>query len=233
MLGKDPEKKNRLANVMLTLAECVRFAAVLIGPFMPSTPARIFEQLGVSDGNLKSWESLKTFGLLPAGTKVKKGEALFPRIDVNKELEALSGGKDKEQKKADKAAEKQEKKEQKAEKKHEEPEFPAEIAIDDFFRCKIQVARVLACEKVEKSSKLLKFRLGLGKDGERTVVSGIQKWYEPEPLVGTQVAVITNLKPAKLAGIESQGMILSALDDSGNLRLVTVGEGVEDGAIIG
>ena len=95
------------------------------------------------------------------------------------------------------------------------------------------MARVLACEKVEKSSKLLKFRLGLGKDGERTVVSGIQKWYEPETLVGTQVAVITNLKPAKLAGIESQGMILSALDDNGNLRLVTVGEGVEDGALIG
>ena len=116
---------------------------------------------------------------------------------------------------------------------HEEPEYPAEIAIDDFFKCKIQVARVLACEKVEKSSKLLKFRLGLGKDGERTVVSGIRKWYEPEPLVGTQVAVITNLKPAKLAGIESQGMILSAMDDNGNLRLVSVGEGVEDGAIIG
>ena len=235
VLGKDPEKKNRLANVMLTLAECVRFAAVLIGPFMPSTPARIFSQLGVEDENLKSWESLKTFGLLPEGTRVQKGEALFPRIDVNKELEALSGGK--EEKKEEKAAEKQEKKEQKAEKKaekkHEEPEYPAEIDINDFFKCKIQVARVLACEKVEKSSKLLKFRLGLGKDGERTVVSGIQKWYEPETLVGTQVAVITNLKTAKLAGIESQGMILSALDDSGNLRLVSVGEGVEDGALIG
>ena len=231
VLGKDPEKKDRLANVMLTLAECVRFAAVLIGPFMPSTPARIFEQLGVTDENLKSWDSLKSFGALPAGTRVQKGEALFPRIDVNKELEILSGGK--EEKKEAKAEEKQQKKEQKAEKKHDEPEYPAEIAIDDFFKCKIQVARVLACEKVEKSSKLLKFRLGLGKDGERTVVSGIQKWYEPETLVGTQVAVITNLKPAKLAGIESQGMILSALDDSGNLRLVTVGEGVEDGALIG
>ena len=231
VLGKDPEKRDRLANVMLTLAECVRFAAVLIGPFMPSTPARIFAQLGVTDESLKSWDSLKTFGLLPAGTKVCKGEALFPRIDVNKELEALAGGK--EEKKEAKAGEKQQKKEQKAEKKHEEPEFPAEIAIDDFFKCKIQVARVLACEKVEKSSKLLKFRLGLGKDGERTVVSGIQKWYEPEPLVGTQVAVITNLKPAKLAGIESQGMILSAMDDNGNLRLISVGEGVEDGAIIG
>ena len=231
ILGKDPEKKDRLANVMLTLAECVRFAAVLIGPCMPSTPARIFEQLGVKDESLKSWDSLKTFGLLPAGTKVTKGEALFPRIDVNKELEALSGGK--EEKKAEKTAEKQQKKEQKAEKKHEEPEYPAEISIDDFFKCKIQVARVLACEKVEKSSKLLKFRLGLGKDGERTVVSGIQKYYEPETLVGTQVAVITNLKTAKLAGIESQGMILSAMDDSGNLRLVSVGDGVEDGAIIG
>ena len=231
ILGKDPEKKDRLANVMLTLAECVRFAAVLIGPFMPSTPARIFEQLGVKDESLKSWESLKTFGLLSAGTKVTKGEALFPRIDVNKELEALSGGK--EEKKEAKAEGKQQKKEQKAEKKHEEPEYPAEISIDDFFKCKIQVARVLACEKVEKSSKLLKFRLGLGKDGERTVVSGIQKYYDPGTLVGTQVAVITNLKPAKLAGIESQGMILSAMDDSGNLRLVSVGEGVEDGAIIG
>ena len=231
ILGKDPEKKDRLANVMLTLAECVRFAAVLIGPFMPSTPARIFEQLGVKDESLKSWDGLKTFGLLPAGTKVTKGDALFPRIDVNKELEALSGGK--EEKKEAKAEEKQQKKEQKAEKKHEEPEYPAEISIDDFFKCKIQVARVLACEKVEKSSKLLKFRLGLGKDGERTVVSGIRKYYEPETLVGTQVAVITNLKTAKLAGIESQGMILSAMDDSGNLRLVSVGEGVEDGAIIG
>ena len=231
VLGKDPEKKGLLGNVLLTLAECVRFVAVLTEPFMPSTPARIFTQLGITDENLKTWDSLKRFGMLPAGIKVCKGEALFPRIDVNKELEALAGGK--EEKKEEKAAEKQQKKEQKAEKKHEEPEYPAEIAIDDFFKCKIQVARVLACEKVEKSSKLLKFRLGLGKDGERTVVSGIRKWYEPEPLVGTQVAVITNLKPAKLAGIESQGMILSAMDDNGNLRLVSVGEGGEDGAIIG
>ena len=231
VLGKDPEKKDRLANVMLILAECVRFAAVLIGPFMPSTPARIFNQLGIADENLKSWDSLTTFGAMPAGLKVCKGDALFPRIDVNKELEALAGGKGEE--KEAKAEQKAEKKEQKAEKKHEEPEYPDEIAIDDFFKCKIHVARVLACEKVEKSSKLLKFRLGLGKDGERTVVSGIQKWYEPETLVGTQVAVITNLKPAKLAGIESQGMILSALDDNGNLRLVTVGDGVEDGALIG
>ena len=234
VLGKDPEQKDRLANVLLTLAECVRFTAVLIGPFMPETPERIFSQLGIEAEHLKTWESLDTFGLLPEGLRVKKGEALFPRIDVNKELEALSGGKD--GKKAEKAAEKQQKKEEKAEKKekkHEELEYPAEIPIDDFFKCKIQVARVLACEKVEKSSKLLKFRLGLGPDGERTVVSGIQKYYEPKSLVGRQVAVITNLKTAKLAGIESQGMILSALDADGNLKLMTVDEGVADGALIG
>ena len=232
VLGKDPEKKDRLANVMATLAECVRFVAVLIGPVMPYTPERIFTQLGIADPALKSWDSLGRFGSIPAGTAVHKGEALFPRIDVMKELEVLAGGKEaaKEEKKAAKAEQKQEKK---AEKKHEEPEYPAEIAIDDFFKCKIQVARVKACEKVEKSSKLLKFTLSLGKDGERTVVSGIQKWYEPETLVGRQVAVITNLKTAKLAGIESQGMILSAMDENGNLRLMSVEEGVEDGAIIG
>ena len=232
VLGKDPEKKDRLANVLATLAECVRYTAVLIGPFMPSTPGRIFAQLGVEDPEQKSWESLQSFGGLKAGTEVHKGDALFPRIDVMKELEALSVGKEAE-KEAKKAAKAEQKQEKKAEKKHDEPEYPAEIAIDEFFRCKIQVARVKNCEKVEKSSKLLKFTLGLGKDGERTVVSGIQKWYNPEALIGRQVAVITNLKTAKLAGIESQGMILSAMDENGNLRLVSVEEGVEDGAIIG
>ncbi len=239
VLGKDPEKKGLLGNVLLTLAECVRFVAVLIGPFMPSTPARIFEQIGLQDDRLKTWDSLSCFGKLPDGIRVRKGEALFPRIDVNKELEALSGPEDKADKKEEKAQAKQEKKEQKAadkkEKKsgHEEPEYPAEISIDDFFKCKIQAARVVHCEKVEKSSKLLKFTLSLGADGERTVVSGIQKYYDPETLIGRQVAVITNLKTAKLAGIESQGMILSAMDSQGNLKLVSIEEGVEDGAIIG
>ena len=233
ILGKDQEKKGLLGNVLLTLAECVRFTAVLIQPFMPSTPKRIFEQLGIEDDRLKSWESLQSYGANLAGIRVKKGEALFPRIDVMKELEALSSD-NKEDRKAEKKAAKEEaKKEKKADRKHEEPEFPAEISIDDFFKCKIQAARVLSCEKVENSTKLLKFRLGLGKDGERTVVSGIQKWYEPDTLIGRQVAVITNLKTAKLAGIESQGMILSAMDSSGNLRLVSIEEGVEDGAIIG
>ncbi|MBQ8072822.1 MAG: methionine--tRNA ligase [Clostridia bacterium] len=234
VLGKDPEKKGLLGNVLLTLAECVRFVAVLIQPFMPSTPARIFEQLGVTDDALKTWDSLGRFGALPEGIRVHKGDALFPRIDVNKELEALSdGAKAKEAEKAEKKDAKAAEKAAKKEAKHEEPEFPEEISIDTFAQCKMQVARVLSCEKVEKSNKLLQFRLSFGKDGERTILSGIAKYYQPEELVGKQVVAITNLAPRKIAGIESQGMILSALDDNGNLRLMSVGEGVDDGAIVG
>ncbi|MBQ6506620.1 MAG: methionine--tRNA ligase [Clostridia bacterium] len=237
VLGKDPEKKGLLGNVLLTLAECVRFVAVLIGPFMPSTPERIFAQLGVEDEQLKTWDSLKCFGMLPDGLHVRKGDALFPRIDVMKELEALSGDSGKEAKKEEKAAEKAEKKDQKAQKKeekHEEPEFPAEIGIEAFDQCKMQVARVLDCRKVEKSNKLLQFRLSLGADGERTILSGIAKYYpQPEALIGKQLIVLANLAPRKMMGVESQGMILSALDGQGNLRLLSVDEGAEDGAIVG
>ena len=227
ILGKDPEKKDRLANVLLTLAECVRYVAVLIYPFMPTTPERIFAQLGVTDDALKTWDSLSTFGQLPAGIKVCKGEALFPRIDIKKELEALNP----EPAEAPKAEAKTEKKK---EKKHEEPEYPAEIAIDTFFQSKLQVGRVLECTNVPKSKKLLQFRLSFGKDGERTILSGIAQYYpNPEELVGRQIVAVTNLKPRPMMGIESHGMILSAVDDNGNLRLVSVGEGVEDGAIVG
>ena len=237
VLGKDPEKKGLLGNVLLTLAECVRFVAVLIGPFMPSTPERLFAQLGIEDEQLKTWDSLQCYGALPDGLHVRKGDALFPRIDVMKELEALSGDSGKEAKKEEKAAEKAEKKEQKAQKKeekHDEPEFPAEIGIEAFDQCKMQVARVLDCRKVEKSNKLLQFRLSLGADGERTILSGIAKYYpQPEELIGKQLIVLANLAPRKMMGVESQGMILSALDGQGNLRLLSVDEGAEDGAIVG
>ncbi len=228
ILGRDPEKKGLLGNVLRTLAECVRFVAVLIGPFMPATPARIFEQLGLQDEGLKTWDSLDRFGRLPAGIHVCKGEALFPRIDVKKELEALNPAPEAPAKKEEKPA-----KAKKEEKKHEEPEFPEVIAFDDFAKCKMQVGRVLNCEKVEKSNKLLRFRLSFGADGERTILSGIAKYYQPETLIGRQVVAVTNLAPRKIAGEESQGMILSALDASGNLRLMSVMEGVEDGAIVG
>ncbi len=235
VLGRDPEKKGLLGNVLLTLAECVRFVAVLIQPVMPSTPGRIFEQLGVTDKALMTWDSLSCFGALPEGLQVRKGDALFPRIDVNKELEALSGGKqaEKQEKKEAKATEKAEKKEAKAAKGHAAPEYPSEISIDDFFRVKLQVARVKTCEKVEKSKKLLKMTVSLGADGERQVVSGIAAFYSPEEMVGKQVVFASNLKPAKLAGIESQGMILcAATADDSALKLLTVEDGMEDGALI-
>ncbi len=227
VLGKQAESRARLGTVLYTLAECVRRVAVMVGFVMPRTPARIFAQLGVTDEKLQSWDSIcQPFGALPMDTKVCKGEALFPRLDVQKELE-------RDQPKPEAPKTEAKKEEKKPVKGHEAPEFPAEISIDDFAKCKMQVARVLECKKVEKSSKLLQFRLSFGKDGERTILSGIAKYYDPATLVGRQVVAIVNLAPRKIAGIESQGMILSAVDEDDNLRLVTVGEGVKDGAILG
>ena len=240
VLGKDETKKDRLATVLLTLAECVRFVAVLIQPFMPSTPARIFAQLGIADEALKTWDSLGRWGSLPAGIQVHKGEALFPRIDVMKELEALSGREEKkEEKKAEKAENKQEKKEKKAAEKQEKKkaELPEGcIAFDDFEKIKLRVARVISCERVEKSDKLLQFRLSLG-DEERTVLSGIAKFHTPEELIGQKLILLANLAPRKIMGIESQGMLLSAVkkneDGSETLRLLTADPIMPDGAEIG
>ncbi len=231
VLGKDESKKDRLANVMLTLAECVRFVAVLIYPFMPTTPERIFAQLGVSDETLKTWESLSEFGKLPAGTKVQKGEALFPRIDIKKELEALNPAEEKQPE--PKKEKKQEKKEQKKEEKPEElPE--GIISIDMFDKIQLRVARILTAEKVKGSDKLLHFSVKLTDDEPvRSVVSGIAKFYTPEEMVGKQVVLVSNLKPAKLRGIPSEGMILCASDAEDKvLKLCTVEPGMEDGAYI-
>ena len=227
VLGRDEAGKGRLATVLYTLAECVRRVAVMIGFVMPRTPERIFAQIGLEDAALKTWDSVcKPFAVLPAGLTVRKGEALFPRLDVQKEIERDNP--------AEEAPKAQPKKEKKPEKKHSQPEAAAELEIDDFFKVKLQVARVTAAEKVEKSDKLLKLSLSLGKDGTRTVVSGIAQSYSPEEMVGKQVVLVANLKPAKLRGIESQGMILCAADaDDRVLKLVTVEPGMEDGAVIG
>ncbi len=241
ILGRPDGDKARLGTVLYTLAECVRRVAVMIGFVMPRTPERIFEQLGLTDAALKTWDSIlipvcENEGEYPRlkGMTVCKGAALFPRLDIQKELERDQPAEEPAPAKpAEKKQEKKPESAKKAEKKHEAPEFPEVIDFDDFCKCKMQVARVLSCEKVPKSSKLLQFRLSFGKDGERTILSGIAKYYEPETLVGKQVVAITNLAPRKIAGIESQGMILSAVDDKDNLRLVSVGEGVEDGAILG
>ena len=226
ILGKSEEGRPRLNTVMYTLAECVRRVAVCVGFVMPRTPERIFAQLGVEDPALKTWESVnRPFQVLPAGLKVCKGEALFPRLDIQKELEVLSGGAAKEEKKDAKQAEKKEKKAEKSaektEKKVEDEENAGLITIDDFAKVKLMTAKVIACERVEGSDKLLKETLQLG-DTTRTVVSGIAHYYTPEEMVGKTVVLVANLKPRKMRGILSEGMLLCAQDSEGKLKLVTI-----------
>ena len=228
VLAKTDEGKERLKTVLYVLCECIRIVAILIAPTMPRTPARIYEQLGIAEGELTGWESASRFGLLPAGTKVQKGEALFPRIDVKKELADIVPTPKAEAPKAE------EKKPAKKEEKKEEKLPEGVISIDDFAKVQLRVARILTAEKVEGSDKLLKLSVKLG-EGEplRTVVSGIARFYTPEAIEGRQVVLVSNLKPAKLKGIKSEGMILCASDAEDKvLKLCTVEPGMEDGAYI-
>ena len=228
VLVKTDEGKERLKTVLYVLCECIRIVAILIAPTMPRTPARIYEQLGIAEGELTGWESASRFGLLPAGTKVQKGEALFPRIDVKKELADIVPTPKAEAPKAE------EKKPTKKEEKKEEKLPEGVISIDDFAKVQLRVARILTAEKVEGSDKLLKLSVKLG-EGEplRTVVSGIARFYTPEAIEGRQVVLVSNLKPAKLKGIKSEGMILCASDAENKvLKLCTVEPGMEDGAYI-
>ena len=221
VLAKTEEGRERLKTVMYVLCECIRIVAILIAPTMPRTPARIFEQLGVNDPALCSFESTSRFGVLPAGGRVQKGEALFPRIDIKKELADIV---------PTPAAQPAPEPKPNAEKAQDD----GLITIDDFARVRLRAARVTAAEKVEGADKLLKLTLSLGAgEPERTVVSGIAKFYTPEEMVGKQVVVVANLRPAKLRGIRSEGMILCASDaQDKTLKLVTVEPGVEDGADI-
>ncbi len=225
VLGRSEEGKARLNTVLYALAECCRIVGVLIAPFMPKTPARIFAQLGVEETGLQSWDSVGRFGGIRPGTVVHKGEALFPRIDVKKEMEAL-------------AALNPKKDAPKAEKKPEDKAAQDEaeqglIGIEDFAKVQLKVAKVTAAEAVKRSDKLLKLTVQCGGQ-TRTVVSGIAKHYAPEDLVGKTVVLVANLKPAKLKGIVSEGMLLAAADDEkGLLRLLTVDGDIPDGTEIG
>lgn len=226
VLVKTEEGKERLKNVMYVLCECIRIVAILIRPTMPRTPGRIFEQLGLAEGELTTLEAAGAFGLLPAGIQVHKGEALFPRIDIKKELADIVPEPVKEEKKPE-----PKKKEKKPEPRAEEPGM---ISIDDFDRIQLRVARILTAEKVEGSDKLLHFTVKLtDEEPVRSVVSGIARFYTPEEMVGKQVVLVSNLKPAKLRGIKSEGMILCASDKEDKvLKLATVEAGMEDGAYI-
>lgn len=214
ILAKDPAQAERLQAVMYNLAEALRIVAILIAPFVPVTAPKIYEQLGL--GNPESFFMADAvWGKLATGTKVQKGEPLFPRIEVTEAGETVIAATKKTAAKAIKAeAPKVEAK------KEAKPAAAAagEITIDDFAKIDLRVATVIAAERVPKTDKLIKLQVKIG-DEERTIVSGIAQHYEPEKLIGKNVIVIANLKPAKLRGIESRGMVLAASDGEGNLVL--------------
>ena len=214
LLAKDEANKARLGTVLYNLAECLRIIGVALQPFLTRTSPKIFAQLGITDEALMSFDSIHTFGLLPVGQKVVKDEALFPRIDMKKELEYLNSLMP-----AKEEAPKAEVKEEapKAEEAPELPEMLPEISYDDFSKLDLRLAKVVSCEEVPKSKKLLKFTLDLGTE-QRTVLSGIKKWFSPDQLVGKTVVVVANLAPKMMCGIESHGMILCA-SDAGDVNL--------------
>jgi methionyl-tRNA synthetase len=206
ILAKDEEKKERLGTVLYNLIESLRFTSVLISPFLPETSAKINEQINTE---VTTWNSLAAFDGTSAGTKVNKGTVIFPRIDVEAKLQEFE---------ALKAAQKP-----KVEKRDMVP-LKEEITIDDFNKIDLRVVKVLACEPVKGAKKLLKLKVDLNGE-ERQVVSGIAKHYKPEELVGKNVVLVANLKPVKLRGELSQGMILAAAtDDDEQLFVVNPGE---------
>lgn len=215
-LAKDEEKKDELASVMVHLAETLRRVAILLQPFLTKTPKAIFKQLSIIESSLQSWESLEKFGMIPEGTKVEKGEPIFPRLDIQEEVSFI---KEKMQSSVKPAVE---------EPKAEEIPEVEEITIDDFMKVDLRVAQVVEAEPIKKADKLLKLQLDLGFE-RRQVVSGIAQFYKPEDLVGQRVICVTNLKPVKLRGELSQGMILAGQKD-GIMSLATVSDSLPLGA---
>ncbi|WP_330405606.1 methionine--tRNA ligase [Romboutsia hominis] len=211
-LAKDEANKDTLDTVLYNLCESIRIVATLINPIMNATAKKIYCQLGITNEELTTWESVKTFGLITEGTKVHKGESLFPRLDIEKEVEELN----------ELFAEKKDVVEEVAPLEHKE-----NITIDELDKVELRVGKVLSCEKHPKADRLLVSQIKLGSE-TRQIVSGIAKWYKPEDMVGKDVIVVCNLKPVKLRGVESQGMILAAGDDGDDL-VVPVATGAKDG----
>ena len=220
ILAKDESKKARLATVIYNLLDTIRIVSSLLCPFMPSTMPKVWEQIGAANSDV-SYENAAKFNVLSANVTVKKGEVLFPRIDVEKEIEELNSIICNNEKPA--------KPEEKAEKTEEKPQGIAQIGIEDFCKVELRVAQIKACEPIKKAKKLLKLTLDDG-EGERTVASGIAKYYTPDELVGRKVVLVANLKPAVLCGVESAGMILAA--SSGDSVNVIFVDDMETGARI-
>ena len=214
VLGKDPAKKDRLATVLYNLLEGIRVCAVLLTPFMPDTVVKIFDQIGAPE-DARVYETADKFGVLPANVTVHRGETLFPRIDAQKELAELEA----EEKAAKTPA---------VEEKKEEIMLEPEIGIEDFGKVELRVAKILSCEKVPKAKKLYKIQLDDGMGG-RQIVSGIAQYYTPEELIGKKIIVVANLKPAKLCGVESNGMLLAGNREDGSVCVTFVDDSVPVG----
>ncbi|MCG3400527.1 methionine--tRNA ligase [Staphylococcus massiliensis] len=215
ILAKDESKRDELANVMAHLVENIRFAAVLLRPFLTKAPYEIFKQLNIQDEDLHVYESLKTYGQLKSDIKVtEKPQPIFPRLDNEKEIDFI-----KTSMQPPKSGETE-----------EEVEEKSQIDIKDFDKVEIKAATVVDATNIKKSDKLLKIQVDLGYE-KRQIISGIAKFYQPEDIIGKKVAVVSNLKPAKLMGQKSEGMILSAEKD-GVLTLVSLPNAIVNGAVI-
>jgi len=201
-LAKDPDKKDRLQTVLYTVLEAIRFISVLVSPVMPDGAATLLRRLGIQDPSGQDFESIRSWGVLEPGNPLTVGEALFPRVQWTKKEE---------------------------EKVRKLKDVKPEISLEDFAKVDLRVARVLEAEPVPRSDKLVKLKIDVGE--ERTIVAGMGKDYRPEDLVGRQIAVVVNLKPAKLMGVESHGMLL-ATDREEGLALVAFDGDVRDGAKI-
>ena len=217
VLGKDESKKARLATVLYNLLEAIRLSTTLLSCFMPTTMPKVWEQIGASK-SLITYKNAGKYGVLPADVTVKKGPALFPRIDVEKEIDELNELISKQMKEA----------EAKASGKKAAPEGIAQIGIEDFAKVELITAKILECEPVKKSKKLLKIQADDGSDKPRQIVSGISEYYKPEDLIGKTVIIVANLKPAKLCGEISNGMLLAGDAADGGIK-VLFADGMEPG----
>ena len=214
-LAKDEANKATLDTVLYNLCESIRIVSTLINPIMNATAKKIYTQLGITNEEITTWESIQSFGKIGENTKVHKGEALFPRLDVEKEVEEL----------CELFAEKSNTTEEVVEEKplvHKE-----NITIDDFAKIELRVGTVVSCEKHPKADRLLVSQVKVGSE-MRQIVSGIAEWYKPEEMVGKDLIVVCNLSPVKLRGVESQGMILAA-GDKGDATIVALATGAKSG----
>ena len=214
VLARDEKQKIRLGHVMAHLAESLRKIAVLLQPFLTEAPKEIFKQLGVADESLQTWDSLYKQHVIKEGTRVQKGQPLFPRLEVDEEVETI-----------------QKMMRPTVEQPADQEEAIEQITFDEFTKMDLRVAEVLEAEKVKNTDKLIKIQLDIGTE-QRQVISGIAEYYEPKELVGKKVICVTNLKPVKLRGELSEGMILSGEDDTGKLVLATVEGSLPNGSVV-